>query len=192
MNAGGDNEQAARQFGGSWRERQEKDPYVQRAARKGWRSRAVFKLEQIDRKERLLKPGMTCVDLGRRAGRLEPVRHREAQGQGRIVASTCCRWTPCRRSSLSRAISGGRCPRGTAKAALGDERADLVMSDMAPNISGTRRSTSPARCTWPSWRWICANRPCDKAAISSANCSREKESMTLSVMPGNALGASGS
>ena len=48
----------------SWRERQERDPFVQKARKEGWRSRAVYKLEQIDQKERLLKPGMLCVDLG--------------------------------------------------------------------------------------------------------------------------------
>ena len=52
----------------SWLQRQERDPYVQMARRDGWRSRAVYKLEQIDLKERLLRPGMVCLDLGSAPG----------------------------------------------------------------------------------------------------------------------------
>jgi 23S rRNA (uridine2552-2'-O)-methyltransferase len=47
--------------GGSWRQRQEKDPYVQMARRDGWRSRAVYKLEQIVEKEAIIKPDMVCI-----------------------------------------------------------------------------------------------------------------------------------
>ena len=54
--------------GRSWKERQDRDPYVQQARRDGWRSRAVYKLEQINDKERLLKKGMLCVDLGAAPG----------------------------------------------------------------------------------------------------------------------------
>src|SRR5210317_201020 len=57
-----------RRSSGSWRERQERDPFVARARREGWRSRAVYKLEEIDRKEKLLKPGMVVVDLGAAPG----------------------------------------------------------------------------------------------------------------------------
>ena len=57
-----------RRSGGSWRQRQEKDPYVIQARKEGWRSRAVFKLKEILDRERLLKPGMTCVDLGAAPG----------------------------------------------------------------------------------------------------------------------------
>ena len=53
-----------RRTGGSWRDRQERDIYVQMARRDGWRSRAVYKLEQIDQKERFLRPDMVCVDVG--------------------------------------------------------------------------------------------------------------------------------
>ena len=51
-----------------WKQRQERDPYVQQARKEGWRSRAVYKLLQIDEKERLLKKGMVCVDLGAAPG----------------------------------------------------------------------------------------------------------------------------
>ncbi len=51
-----------------WRQRQERDIYVEQAGRAGWRSRAVFKLEQINAKERILRPGAVCVDLGSSPG----------------------------------------------------------------------------------------------------------------------------
>ena len=53
---------------GLWRERQERDPYVLQARREGWRSRAVYKLEQILQKEAMLRPNMTCIDLGAAPG----------------------------------------------------------------------------------------------------------------------------
>ena len=70
----------------SWKERQEKDPYVQQARRDGWRSRAVYKLEQIDLKERLLKPGMVCVDLGSAPGGWSQYVSRKLDGKARIIA----------------------------------------------------------------------------------------------------------
>src|ERR1700746_2029252 len=51
-----------------WLREHFRDPYVQRAQSGGWRSRAVFKLEEIDRRERLLKPGAVCLDLGAAPG----------------------------------------------------------------------------------------------------------------------------
>ncbi|MFN4148893.1 MAG: SAM-dependent methyltransferase, partial [Rhodocyclaceae bacterium] len=52
----------------AWMHEHVNDPYVQRAQREGWRSRAVFKLKEIDEKDQLLKPGMTVVDLGASPG----------------------------------------------------------------------------------------------------------------------------
>jgi 23S rRNA (uridine2552-2'-O)-methyltransferase len=62
------------------------DPYVQRAKAEGWRSRAVFKLEQMDRKERLLKPGQTIVDLGAAPGGWSQYARRHVGRNGRVVA----------------------------------------------------------------------------------------------------------
>ena len=57
-----------RRAAGSWRDRQERDPFVQQARKEGWRSRAVFKLQQIDQKEKLLRADMVCLDLGSAPG----------------------------------------------------------------------------------------------------------------------------
>ena len=75
-----------RRSSGSWRQRQEKDPYVQQARKEGWRSRAVFKLEEIDRREKLLRPGMTCVDLGAAPGGWSQYLTEKLKGQARIFA----------------------------------------------------------------------------------------------------------
>ncbi|MDX1508966.1 MAG: RlmE family RNA methyltransferase, partial [Woeseiaceae bacterium] len=74
-----------RRSGGSWRDRQERDPYVREARRAGWRSRAVFKLEQIDRKERLLKRGMTVIDLGSAPGSWSQYVTETLDGECRII-----------------------------------------------------------------------------------------------------------
>ena len=71
---------------GSWRDRQEHDPYVQQARRDGWRSRAVYKLEQIDEKERILKPDMICVDLGAAPGGWCQYVSRKLKERVRIIA----------------------------------------------------------------------------------------------------------
>ena len=75
-----------RRSSGSWRERQEKDPWVQRARKEGWRARAVYKLAEIDRRERLLKPGMLCVDLGSAPGSWSQYVSETLKGRARLVA----------------------------------------------------------------------------------------------------------
>ncbi len=132
-----------RRSGGSWRERQEKDPYVQRARRDGWRSRAVYKLQQIDDKERLLKPGMSCVDLGSAPGSWSQYVTEKLKGKARIVAVDLLPMG---------ALAGVDFVQGDFEDAqvfeqllelVGDGGADLVMSDMAPNISGLKAVDQP-------------------------------------------------
>ena len=72
--------------GRTWKERQERDPYVQQARKEGWRSRAVYKLLQIDEKERLLKKGMLCVDLGAAPGSWSQYVSEKLGGRVRIIA----------------------------------------------------------------------------------------------------------
>ncbi|MDH3588362.1 MAG: 23S rRNA methyltransferase, partial [Gammaproteobacteria bacterium] len=71
-----------------WRTSQEKDVWIRRARAEGWRSRAVFKLDEIDRRLRLrlLKPGMTVVDLGSAPGGWSQYAAHRLKGQGRIIA----------------------------------------------------------------------------------------------------------
>jgi len=132
-----------RRAGGSWRDRQERDPYVQMARRDGWRSRAVYKLEQIEQKERLLRPDMVCVDVGSAPGGWSQYVTRKLKGKARIVAVDIL---PMDSLPDVEFIQGDFQEDAVFEAmleAIGDDKADLVMSDIAPNITGTRVIDQP-------------------------------------------------
>ena len=132
-----------RRSSGSWRQRQEKDPYVQLARKAGWRSRAVFKLEEILDRERLLRPGMVCIDLGAAPGGWSQYVARKLDGRVRIIALDLL---PMDTLPGVEFIQGDFTEDETLaalRAALGDDRADLVMSDMAPNLSGNKVVDQP-------------------------------------------------
>ena len=132
-----------RRSSGSWRERQERDPYVQKARRDGWRSRAVYKLEFIDQKERLLKPDMVCVDLGAAPGSWSQYVTQKLNGRARIVAIDLL---PMDSLPDVEFIQGDFQDDDIFEellAAAGERGVDLVMSDMAPNITGTRAVDQP-------------------------------------------------
>ncbi len=69
-----------------WLKKHFDDEFVKRAQREGWRSRAVYKLEEIDRKYRLIRPGMTVVDLGAAPGGWSQYVEKVLAGKGRIIA----------------------------------------------------------------------------------------------------------
>jgi 23S rRNA (uridine2552-2'-O)-methyltransferase len=126
-----------------WRERQQKDPYVQQARREGWRARAVYKLQQIDQKERLLRPGMLCVDLGAAPGSWSQYVSVSLDGRVRIIALDLL---PMDAFAAVEFIQGDFTSEAALELlsqALGGQKADLVMSDMAPNISGNRAVDQP-------------------------------------------------
>lgn len=129
--------------GRSWRDRQERDPYVQRARREGWRSRAVFKLEQIDQKERLLRPDMVCVDLGSTPGGWSQYVSKRLKGRARIVAVDLLPMDPIPAVEFIQGDFEDEAVCRRLLDATGDAGADLVMSDMAPNISGSRAVDQP-------------------------------------------------
>jgi 23S rRNA (uridine2552-2'-O)-methyltransferase len=112
------------------------DPYVKRAHEEGWRSRAAFKLEEIQRSDRLLRPGMTIVDLGAAPGGWSQYAARLLQRQGRIIALDIL---PMPAIPGVEFIEGDFAAEEVFQrllAALGDDKVDLVMSDMAPNMMG--------------------------------------------------------
>jgi 23S rRNA (uridine2552-2'-O)-methyltransferase len=119
-----------------WLNEHESDVFVQRAREAGYRSRAVFKLEEIQRTDRIIKPGMTIVDLGAAPGSWSQYATKVLQGRGRIVALDLLPMD---------AIVGVEFIQGDFAApevlqqletALGADRPQLVMSDIAPNMSG--------------------------------------------------------
>jgi 23S rRNA (uridine2552-2'-O)-methyltransferase len=132
-----------RRSSGSWRERQERDPFVARARREGWRSRAVYKLEEIDRKEKLLRPGMVVVDLGAAPGSWSQYITETLRERVRIVALDLLEMDALPSVEFIQGDFREQAVLEQLEAALGDARADLVISDMAPNISGTRSVDQP-------------------------------------------------
>ena len=128
-----------------WRQRQERDIYVEQANRAGWRSRAVFKLEQIQAKERLLRARHASASISApRPGSWSQLAARLVGPSGRVVAVDLLPMD---------ADPGRRVPRGRFHARRDAARrcasssapkpVDLVMSDMAPNISGNRAMDQP-------------------------------------------------
>ena len=132
-----------RRTGGSWRDRQERDPYVQQARRDGWRSRAVYKLEQIEQKERLLRPDMVCVDVGSAPGSWSQYVTKKLKGRARIVAVDILPMDSLPDVEFIQGDFQDEAVFEQMLRAIGDERADLVMSDIAPNITGTRVVDQP-------------------------------------------------
>jgi 23S rRNA (uridine2552-2'-O)-methyltransferase len=116
---------------------------VQKARREGWRSRAVFKLQQIDNKERLLKPGMTVVDLGAAPGGWSQYVTQKLDGRCRIIALDLLPMDAL--PSVDFILGDFRDDHivDELRASLGEDKADLVMSDMAPNISGNKAIDQP-------------------------------------------------
>jgi len=133
----------ARKSSGSWRDRQERDPYVLKARRDGWRSRAVYKLEQIDQKERFLRPDMVCVDVGSAPGGWSQYVTRKLKGRARIVAMDILPMDSLPDVEFIQGDFQDEAVFEQMLAATGNQGVDLVMSDIAPNITGTRVVDQP-------------------------------------------------
>jgi 23S rRNA (uridine2552-2'-O)-methyltransferase len=135
----------------AWLTRQISDPYVARAKREGFRSRAAFKLAEIDDRYKVLKPGACVVDLGAAPGGWSEIAARRVGAGGRVVALDILEMkaipgveflqldfldpsAPARLEALLRASGGGR---GPAKV---EAKADVVLSDMAANATGHRQT----------------------------------------------------
>lgn len=126
-----------------WRRRQQADPYVERAQREGWRSRAVFKLEEIQRRQRILHRGGRCVDLGAAPGSWSQYAARVLGPAGRVWALDLLPMEPIPGVSFLQGDFTLPETLAALREALGEERIDLVMSDLAPNISGQRAVDQP-------------------------------------------------
>jgi 23S rRNA (uridine2552-2'-O)-methyltransferase len=119
------------------------DSYVQRAQREGYRSRACYKLLEIQEKDRLIRPGFTVVDLGAAPGSWSQVASRLVGEKGRVLASDIL---PVDSLEGVEFIQGDFTDDHVLSAileAIGDDGADLVISDMAPNMSGMNAVDQP-------------------------------------------------
>ena len=126
-----------------WKKRQAADPYVKRAQAEGWRSRAVFKLEELDQKYRLLRGDSVVIDLGAAPGGWSQYAAKKVGSKGRVIALDIL---PMDSLADVEVIEGDFTENDALQqllATLGEDGADLVMSDMAPNISGMRSVDQP-------------------------------------------------
>ena len=121
---------------GRWLQEHHSDPFVQRARAEGWRSRAVYKLEEIDKKERLLFPGALVLDLGAAPGAWSQYAVRRVGPKGRVVASDIL---PMEGITGVEFVQGDFREEPVFEQIVGlvpEREVDLVLSDMAPNLSG--------------------------------------------------------
>jgi 23S rRNA (uridine2552-2'-O)-methyltransferase len=119
-----------------WLKEHFRDPYVQRAQSGGWRSRAVFKLEEIDQRERLLKPGALCLDLGAAPGAWSQYARGRVGAQGRVVASDILPMEPLDGVEFVQGDFREDEVFGRVLSLLPEGQVDVVLSDMAPAMSG--------------------------------------------------------
>ena len=123
----------------AWLERQISDPYVARAKREGLRSRAAFKLAEIDDKYRLLKPGAHVVDLGAAPGGWSEIAVQRVAPHGRVIAIDILEMKPVKGVEFLQLDFLDAPAPERLKVLLGG-KADIVLSDMAANASGHRQT----------------------------------------------------
>lgn len=127
-----------------WLREHHGDPHVRQARSEGYRGRAVYKLIEIDRRDRLLRPGMRVVDLGAAPGSWSQYAAGRVGASGIVVASDILAMDPLLGVTF---VQGDLCADDTLEAVLaaaGGAGIDLVMSDMAPNMSGIGAVDQPA------------------------------------------------
>ena len=119
-----------------WLAEHENDPYVKQARQMGYRSRAVFKLDEIQRADRLIRPGMTIVDLGAAPGGWCQLAAKLLQGKGRVVALDILPMDAIVGVDFLQGDFSDNVVLEQFEQMLGADRPQLVMSDMAPNTTG--------------------------------------------------------
>lgn len=127
----------------AWLKEHRDDPYVQRAQREGYRSRACYKLLELQERDRLIRPGMTVVDLGSAPGGWSQVAVDLVGHAGRVIASDIL---PMDNLAGVEFVLGDFSEDKVFEqilAAIGAQPVDLVISDMAPNMSGLNAVDQP-------------------------------------------------
>ena len=121
-----------------WHDQHRKDAYVQKALSAGFRSRATFKLKQLDERDALLRPGMTVLDLGAAPGGWSQYALERVGTGGLVVAVDRLEMAPLPGVAFIQGELEDTDVQGRLVAQLGGRRPTLVMSDMAPNLTGVR------------------------------------------------------
>lgn len=122
----------------AWMQEHLNDEFVKRAQKEGYRARAAYKLIEIDDKDKLIKPGMTIVDLGSTPGSWSQVAVQRIKGNGKIIALDILDMTGIAGVTFIQGDFREEAVLKLLEAALNNQAADLVIADMAPNISGVK------------------------------------------------------
>ncbi len=120
------------------RKEHERDPYVKQARRSDYRSRATFKLQELDAKDKLLKPGQTVVDLGAAPGSWSQYVAQRVGPAGKVIAVDILPMEPIRNVQFIHGDFTNEAVFQHCVDALAGARADLVISDLSPNLTGIR------------------------------------------------------
>lgn len=120
----------------AWMHEHINDEFVKRAQKEGYRARAAYKLTEIDDKDKLIKPGMTIVDLGATPGSWSQVAVQRLKGQGRIIALDLLEMEPIKGVEFIQGDFREDAVLKQLENSLNGKQADLVIADMAPNMSG--------------------------------------------------------
>jgi len=121
-----------------WLARHQKDPYVKQAQQSHYRSRAVYKLIEIDEKDRLFRQGQTIIDLGAAPGSWSQYVSEKIGHQGRLIAIDILPMDPIANTLFIKGDFTEQPVVTQCLQAINHGKADLVISDMAPNLSGIR------------------------------------------------------
>jgi 23S rRNA (uridine2552-2'-O)-methyltransferase len=120
----------------AWMQEHVSDEFVKRAQREGYRARAAYKLMEIDDKDHLIKPGMTIVDLGAAPGSWSQVAVERIKGNGRVIALDLLDMQPLAGVEFIQGDFREDAVLQQLEESLNGRQVDLVIADMAPNISG--------------------------------------------------------
>jgi 23S rRNA (uridine2552-2'-O)-methyltransferase len=131
----------------AWMQEHVSDEFVKRAQREGYRARAAYKLMEIDDRDKLIRPGMTVVDLGAAPGSWSQVVSQRLKGQGRIIALDLLEMQPLPGVEFLQGDFTEDEMLSRLEQTLAGKPVDLVISDMAPNISGIS-ATDQARMAY--------------------------------------------
>jgi 23S rRNA (uridine2552-2'-O)-methyltransferase len=120
----------------NWLQEHVNDPYVKQAQKDGYRSRASYKLLQLNEKDKLIRPGMLIVDLGSAPGGWSQVAGRLVGEKGRVVATDILPMDPLRNVEFIQGDFTADAVLQQILERLGGSRPDLILCDIAPNITG--------------------------------------------------------
>lgn len=120
----------------AWMQEHVNDEFVRRANKEGYRSRAAYKLMELDDKDKLIRPGMTVVDLGAAPGSWSQVVVERLKGRGRVIALDLLEMQPMRGVECIQGDFTEQSALAQLEEMLNGHPVDLVISDMAPNMSG--------------------------------------------------------